>query len=128
MEASQLDQLFEDHHMINKVIKLRLYPTDELADALPQLSGNERFVWNRCVTFNRYYHAIFPDSDPVDNYSLIPQMAKWKKQFKFRKFNESTGLHKVVERFSTSLKNMLNYYNDLQEGKHPRKIGFPKYK
>lgn len=128
MEAGQLDQLFEDHHLINKVIKLRLYPTDELADALPQLSGNERFVWNRCVTFNRYYHALFPNNDPVDNYALIPEMTRWKKRFEFLKCNDATGLQKVVERFSTSLKNMLNYYKGLRNGKRPRKIGFPKYK
>lgn len=124
MEVHQLDQLFEDHHLINKVIKLRLYPTDELANALPQLSGNERFVWNRCVTFNRYHHALFPDSDPVDNYALIPEMTKWKKQFKFLKYNDATGLQKVVERFSTALKNMLNYYKGIfiTESTHEKSV------
>lgn len=86
-------------HMINKTITLRLYPSIELQDALWQLSGNERFVWNHLVEFNRVYHMLYPEAPALTKYQLIPLVTKLKKQKHFLHSNDATGLQAVAERY-----------------------------
>ena len=128
MDQHQLDQNFPVSNTINKVIKLRLYPNTELYDVFPQLSGNERWVWNRCISFSKMYHQLYPDAKALNRYDLVPLVKVWKKMHPWLKVNDSTGLQKTVEQYATSFHNMLNYFKALRKGQHPRKIGFPHYR
>ena len=128
LDPAKLDASFDDVHMINKTIILQLYPSVELQNALWQLSGNERYVWNYLVEFNRIYHALYPDAPVLSKYDLMPLLVKLKKQKSFLKDSDASGLQAVVERYSTSLRNMLNYFKALKAGKRPRKIGFPHFR
>ena len=128
LDPVKLDADLDCVHMINKTIILRLYPSVELQDALWQLSGNERYVWNYLVEFNRVYHALYPNAPALTKYQLVPLVTKLKKQKRFLQSNDATGLQAVAECYSTALHNMLNYFKQLKAGRHPRKIGFPHFR
>ena len=128
VNIKQLDQSFPQYNRINKVIKLRLYPTTELLERFPQLSGNERWVWNRCISFNTMFHQLYPDAPALDRYDLVQLLKVWKRMHPWLKVNDATGLQKTVEQYAISFKNMLKYFKALQQNKHPRKVGFPHYR
>ncbi len=128
LDPVKLDADLDNVYMINKTIILRLYPSVELQNALWQLSGNERYVWNYLVDFNRVYHVLYPNAPALTKYQLIPLVTKLKKQKRFLHSNDATGLQAVAERYSTALHNMLNYFKQLKAGRHPRKIGFPHFR
>lgn len=125
LDPVKLDVNLSNVNRINKTVILRLYPSVELQDALWQLSGNERYVWNYLVRFNHLYHQLYPDAQALTKYELIPLVTRLKKAKSFLKLNDATGIQKVVERYCVSLQKMLNYYQQLKAGKHPKKSGFP---
>lgn len=128
MDPQQLDQTLPTTNLINKVIKLRLYPTTEILDVFPQLSGNERWVWNHCIAFNEMYHKLYPDAPALSAFDLQKLLKVWKRMHPWLKINDATGLQKTVAQYGTAFKNMLKYYKQLKQGLHPRKIGFPRYR
>ena len=127
LKQHQLDNLMKHTNTINKVVILKLYPDQALSDSFLQLAGNERFVWNYFVKYAYLYHQLFPKAPVLGRYDLAKVLTSLKRSHKWLKVNDSTGLQKVVERFSVTLKNMLNYYKAKKVGKHPRYVGFPHF-
>ena len=123
MNTKQLDQSFPQHNLINKVIKLRLYPTTELLERFPQLSGNERWVWNHCIVFNTMFHQLYPDAPALTAYDLQSLLKVWKRMHPWLKVNDATGLQKQLHNMEHLLKTCLNISNHCIEiGMHEKLV------
>lgn len=127
LNKQKLDQLMQHTNKTNQVVVLKLYPDEQLLDEFLQLAGNERFVWNYFVRYTKMYHQLYPNAKALSRFDLVKVLTGLKRQHKWLKANDSTGLQKTVERFSVSFSNMLKFYKDKKAGKHPRYVGFPHF-
>lgn len=128
LDKDTLDVSYDDIQVIHDTFKLKAYPNEDLRALFPQLTGNERFVWNKLVEFVTLHHQLFPDGPAPSKYDLVKAATAIRKMHSFLHVNDATGIQAVAERFAVSFKNMLQYFKDLKAGKYPRKVGFPHFK
>lgn len=104
--------------MVNKGIKLRLYPNKEQEKQLNNMFGNNRFLWNLLLEMQQVRYKLFGLSC-MSAYTMDSLVTQLKKVYPFLKLSDSTAFQKLTKSFNTS------YWNFIKD---PHKYGMPKFK
>jgi len=76
--------------IINKSYKFRLYPDEDQVNSLLQHIGNNRFLWNKLVEFNKKYKEI---NNTIPNRCILQkEIVNIKKEHEFVKLSHSQPL------------------------------------
>lgn len=80
---------------INKGLKLRIYPSEDIVPFIHQYIGNARFVWNNILS--RYKDEYESSKNIRPTLSTFNAILKGlKEEFLFLKEGESTSLQQVI--------------------------------
>ena len=104
--------------MVNKGIKLRLYPNKEQEKQLNNMFGNNRFLWNLLLEMQQVRYKLFGLSC-MSAYTMDSLVTQLKKVYPFLKLSDSTAFQKLTKSLNTS------YWNFIKD---PHKYGMPKFK
>ena len=103
--------------LVNKGIKIRIYPNQDMMQKIEQCIGNARFVWNRLLQMYNETYCMFKDHGYTRlqcNMSTFNTMLTMlKKQYPFLYESESSSLQQVyrdlLQSFNRFFKNASNY-------------------
>ena len=103
-------------NVVNKALKLRIFPDDDMIRVLEQNIGNARFIWNNILsTYNDLYRLFssygYPLKANISNFNVILKMMK--QEYPFLREGESTSQQQVfrdlVNSFNRFFKGISNY-------------------
>ena len=103
-------------NVVNKALKLRIFPDDDMIQVLEQNMGNARFIWNNILsTYNNLYRLFssygYPLKANISNFNVILKMMK--QEYPFLREGESTSQQQVfrdlVNSFNRFFKGISNY-------------------
>ncbi len=107
---------------INKGLKIRIYPNDDIIQLIHQYIGNARFVWNNILERYNTMHEFSKNIHPkLSTFNTI--LMELKEEFSFLKNGESTSLQQVyrdlLQTFNNFFKGICSYPN-FKSKKHSR--------
>ena len=107
--------------LVNKGLKIRIYPNKDMQQKIEQGIGNARFVWNQLLSMYNETYQMFKDhgySKLKCNLTTFNTMLNMlKKEYSFLSLSESTSLQQVFRDLITSFN---HFFND--------GYGYPKFK
>ena len=98
--------------VVNKGLKVRLYPCEDMIGMFEQGMGNARFVWNHILKTQEYYNKLalshgYPRMKcTLSNFNTILMMLK--KEYSFLYLSESTSLQQVYRDLQSAFKHFFN--------------------
>ena len=107
-------------NVVNKGLKIRIFPDEDMVRVLEQNMGNARFVWNNILArytelYNLFKFHGYPLNPNIRNFNAILKMLKEENSFLYE--GESTSQQQVF-------RDLINAFNKFfKEG-----AGFPKFK
>ena len=105
-------------NMVQKGIKLQLYPNKGQEKLLNNMFGNNRFLWNLLLEMQQVRYTLFGLSC-MSAYTMNSLVTQLKSVYPFLKLSDSSALQKLTNSLNTS------YWNFIKE---PHKYGMPKFK
>ena len=103
-------------NVVNKSLKLRIFPDDDMIQVLEQNMGNARFIWNNILsTYNELYVLFssygYPLKANISNFNVILKMMK--QEYPFLRERESISQQQVfrdlIKSFNRFFKGISNY-------------------
>ena len=110
--------------LIQRALKIRLYPTQEQANYLNQVIGNSRFIYNQMLNERiNYYNEHKENKEELYKHKYKTEK-QYKEEFEFLKIGDSIALQQSRINLETAYK---NFFQSVK-GKRKGKSGFPKFK
>jgi len=101
---------------VNKGLKIRIYPSEEVISVIQQYIGNARFTWNNILErYNKLYESSEDAHPTLSTFNTI--LKQLKEEFSFLRESESTSLQQVNRDLVQAFNKFFNENN-----------GFPKFK
>lgn len=102
-----------------KAIKLRVYPTIEQQEQLPQMFGNSRFVFNYMLDLQRfvYRHKTAQSKGYLSCFDMNKLLPKLKRKYPWLKLSDSTALQQVCNHVDIAYQRFFQHLG-----------GFPRFK
>jgi|AntAceMinimDraft_18_1070375.scaffolds.fasta_scaffold01065_11 putative transposase len=92
--------------MVNKGIKLKLYPTKVQEAYFKQEVGNQRFLWNKFLYNNIKYHNRTGEFKFY--YDMSNKLPNFKEKYEFLKLSNSQALQQTLKDLEQTMKNCFN--------------------
>lgn len=101
---------------VNKGLKIRIYPTEDIIPLIHQYIGNARFTWNKILEMYKKLYKSSKDARPtLSTFNKI--LNELKEEFPFLREGESTSLQQVC-------RDLVQAFNKFFKENN----GFPKFK
>lgn len=110
--------------LVQRALKIRLYPTQEQANYLNQVIGNSRFIYNQMLNERINYYNEHKDNKDVLYKHKYKTEKQYKEEFEFLKIGDSIALQQSRINLELAYKNFFKSVKGLRKGKS----GFPNFK
>ena len=107
-----------------KAYKYRIYPNKEQAEQMEKTFGCTRFLYNKCIEWNRNAYKLYKETGQESEYKYAPLVTYFKEQFPFLKEVDNAALAYSRDNFIEALRNFIDY----TKGKTKLKYGYPNFK
>ena len=113
-------------NIVNKGLKLRIFPNDDMVRVLEQNMGNARFIWNHLLSaYNQLYKLFnshgYPLYTSIGNFNVILKMLK--QEYSFLREGESTSQQQVFRDLTKSFNGFfkgISAYPKFKSKKNPK--------